>query len=97
MLGGPEEKRNSITFRWEAGNPERQARIWALKGLCNLDKMKCAWKGFHAGRNSILEVIEACKCRDTWDSAGSLAGTSVSALWVVRSLEQWAEGGAAVP
>lgn len=41
----------------------RQAFIWALKDLHNLDRIKCARKGFPEGGNSINKVTEASKCR----------------------------------
>lgn len=63
VLGEPEVKGNSIILRREGENLERQALIWALKDLCNLDRMKCAEKGFPVGGNSISQGAEASKCR----------------------------------
>lgn len=63
VLGEPEVEGNSISLRREGGNLERQALIWALKDLCNLDRMKCAEKGFPVGGNSISKGAEASKCR----------------------------------
>lgn len=71
----------------------KQPLIWALKDLCNLDRMKRTEKRFPVGgqRHRDKQSI-----RDVWDRARSLAGTSARVLWVMRSLEQWAEGGIAV-
>lgn len=91
MLGEPEGEGNSSTLKREGENLERQPLIWALKDLCNLDRMKRAEKGFTVGRHRDKQNIG-----DIWDRARSLGGTSARVLWVMRSLEQWAEGGTAV-
>ena len=53
---------------------KRQALTCALKDLCNLNRIKCAGKGFPAGGNNTSKGIEASKCQDIWDRASSLAG-----------------------